>query len=250
MPDTDTAATDGVDTHAGDEVAALLGGMALATQAQAGDVWVRVPAASWRDAAQALRDAGYEYFCFLSGIDWMPAAPDAESAASVEQDAGADEAPDAEAAAEAEQERDESADPAGTVGPARTGAANDVDGGWETGVTGGDSRFQVLLRVYSTARHEGVFVKADLDDDDPRVPSIVPVFAGAEWHERETWEMFGFGFDGHPGLRHIYLPAEFEGHPLRKDFPLLAREVKPWPGLVDVEPMPGDDDAAGSEASE
>ena len=58
--------------------------------------------------------------------------------------------------------------------------------------------------------------------------------------------MFGIAFDGHPALRHLYLPFEFEGHPLRKDYPLLAREVKPWPGLVDVEPMPGepaDDDA-------
>jgi NADH-quinone oxidoreductase subunit C len=53
--------------------------------------------------------------------------------------------------------------------------------------------------------------------------------------------MYGFVFDGHPSLRHLYLPSEFEGHPLRKDYPLLAREVKPWPGLVDVEPMPGED---------
>ena len=57
--------------------------------------------------------------------------------------------------------------------------------------------------------------------------------------------MFGIGFVGHPDLRNIYLPGEFEGYPLRKDFPLLAREVKPWPGLVDVEQFPatykGDD---------
>jgi NADH-quinone oxidoreductase subunit C len=53
--------------------------------------------------------------------------------------------------------------------------------------------------------------------------------------------MFGFDFDGHPGIRHLYLPSEFEGNPLRKDYQLLARSVKPWPGLVDVEPMPGDD---------
>ena len=52
--------------------------------------------------------------------------------------------------------------------------------------------------------------------------------------------MYGFAFDGHPDLRHLYLPGEFEGYPLRKDFPLLAREVKPWPGIVDVEPMPGE----------
>jgi NADH-quinone oxidoreductase subunit C len=50
--------------------------------------------------------------------------------------------------------------------------------------------------------------------------------------------MYGFDFVGHPNLVHLYLPGEFEGFPLRKDFPLLAREVKPWPGLVDVEPMP------------
>ena len=78
------------------------------------------------------------------------------------------------------------------------------------------------------------------------------VYPGADWHERETWEMYGIVFDGHPSLRHLYLPSEFEGHPLRKDFPLLAREVKPWPGLVDVEPMPGDatpdDEAAAIEA--
>jgi NADH-quinone oxidoreductase subunit C len=54
--------------------------------------------------------------------------------------------------------------------------------------------------------------------------------------------MFGVTFDGHPGLRHLYLPGGFEGHPLRKDFPLVARMVKPWPGIVDVEPMPESDD--------
>ena len=73
-----------------------------------------------------------------------------------------------------------------------------------------------------------------------RAESWVPVYPGADWHEREAWEMFGIVFDGHPSLRHLYLPSEFEGHPLRKDFPLLAREVKPWPGLVDVEGMPGE----------
>jgi len=73
----------------------------------------------------------------------------------------------------------------------------------------------------------------------------VPFIAGADWHERECWEMFGVIFDGHPALRHLYLPSEFEGHPLRKDFALLSRVVKPWPGLVDVEPMP--EEAAADE---
>ena len=55
------------------------------------------------------------------------------------------------------------------------------------------------------------------------VESWVPVYPGADWHERECWEMYGVAFDGHPALRHLYLPSEFEGHPLRKDFPLLSR---------------------------
>jgi NADH-quinone oxidoreductase subunit C len=80
------------------------------------------------------------------------------------------------------------------------------------------------------------------------VQSWVPVYPGADWHERETWEMYGFVFDGHPALRHLYLPSGFEGHPLRKDFPLLSRVVKPWPGLVDVEGMPGDDDTKAAPA--
>jgi NADH-quinone oxidoreductase subunit C len=63
--------------------------------------------------------------------------------------------------------------------------------------------------------------------------------------------MYGIGFEGHPDLRHIYLPGDFEGYPLRKDFPLLARMVKPWPGIVDVEPIPPefDTDGAGSEVA-
>ena len=105
-------------------------------------------------------------------------------------------------------------------------------------MAGGDTRFQVFARVYSTTRHQGVTLKADLDDDDPRVPTWSDIYPGADWTERETWEMYGFVFDGHPHLVKLYLPGEFEGFPLRKDFPLLSREVKPWPGLVDVEPMP------------
>jgi NADH-quinone oxidoreductase subunit C len=60
--------------------------------------------------------------------------------------------------------------------------------------------------------------------------------------------MFGIGFTGHPDLRNMYLPSDFEGYPMRKDFPLLARMVKPWPGIVDVEPLPGgtDDEKDGA----
>ena len=67
-----------------------------------------------------------------------------------------------------------------------------------------------------------MLLKADLPDDDLRIGSLVPLYAGANWHERECWEMFGITFDGHPGLRHLYLPGEFEGHP-------CARTSRCWP---------------------
>jgi len=119
-----------------------------------------------------------------------------------------------------------------------------------SGVCGGDTRLQVFARFTNVKAHWGITVKADVaSDDDPRIGTLTKVFSGADWHERETWEMFGIVFDGHPGLRHLYLPSDFEGHPLRKDFPLLARIVKPWPGIVDVEPMPVVDEPAAGEAA-
>jgi len=108
---------------------------------------------------------------------------------------------------------------------------------------------QVLASVAKAGTDLRVLLKADLPDDDPRIGTWSAIYAGAAWHEREAHEMFGIAFDGNHDLRHIYLPSEFEGHPLRKEFPLLARVVKPWPGIVDVEPMPGgDDDEAEAEA--
>jgi NADH-quinone oxidoreductase subunit C len=65
---------------------------------------------------------------------------------------------------------------------------------------------------------------------EPRLDSLVPVFAGADWHERETHEMFGIEFAGHPGLAPLLLPPGFEGHPLRKDFVLATRVATAWPG--------------------
>jgi NADH-quinone oxidoreductase subunit C len=101
-----------------------------------------------------------------------------------------------------------------------------------------DERYEVLCRLSSVANADGAVLVATVPKDDPVIDSLVSVFGGAAWHEREAAEMFGIRFTGHPHLVNIYLPDEFEGHPLRKSFPLLAREVKPWPGTVDVEGMP------------
>ncbi len=205
---------------------AELGDAVVASVVSDGDVWVRVETGAWRQAAEVCeRRLDMDYFCFLSGIDWLdnpdlsgekrwdPEATQPEDAGAVEEDGGDD------------------------------GVGQTPGGTYQTGLAGGHTRFQMLARLYSTSRKIGVTLKTDLDEADPRVASWVGVYRGADWHEREAWEMYGFTFDGHPGLRHLYLPGEFEGHPLRKDFPLLARELKPWPGLVDVEPIPGDEGA-------
>jgi NADH-quinone oxidoreductase subunit C len=91
-------------------------------------------------------------------------------------------------------------------------------------------RFDVVLALYSVETKQRVRLRTRVGRDAPRLASLVPVFAGAAWHERETHEMFGIGFDGHPGLAPLLLPDGFQGHPLRKDFVLAARVAKRWPG--------------------
>ena len=170
-----------------------------------GDACIRVKPDAWRLAAEICKQhADCDYLSFIAGIDWMPTPAVSEEG---------------------------SGDTSAPVQPKEQ----------TYGVSGSVGRFQVFAIVASTQRHWRVVLKTDVGDD-MRVESWVPVYPGADWHEREAWEMYGFVFDGHPSLRHLFLPAEFEGYPLRKDYPLLAREVKPWPGLVDVEPMPGGDD--------
>jgi NADH:ubiquinone oxidoreductase subunit C len=75
-----------------------------------------------------------------------------------------------------------------------------------------------------------LLVRTTVPHDAPALPTATGVYAGAAWHERETHEMFGVEFPGHPGLAPLLLPEEFEGHPLRKDFVLAARVAKAWPG--------------------
>jgi NADH-quinone oxidoreductase subunit C len=241
-----TPATDAVREQLLDQVKSVLGDAVVGSHIQHNDLWVRVGREDWRRAAEACKSLGFDYFDFLSGIDWMPSAPNPEDAEtlSVEPDADADEAPDAAEAEEAKAEHDAEPQPseAGTVAAYET-AEGEPEGGWTTGWAGGDTRFQVFMRLHSITRKIGITLKADLDDENPRIASLHDIYFGADWHERETWEMYGFVFEGHPYLQHIYLPGEFEGFPLRKDFPLLAREVKPWPGIVDVEDLPAAEEA-------
>lgn len=121
---------------------------------------------------------------------------------------------------------------------------------WSNEVASGDrlsaeveERIEVLSALSDVTDGRLVVLSTDLDKEDLRLPSLIEVYAGANWHEREAHEMFGIVFEGHPNLIHLYLPDAFVGNPLRKSYPLLSREVKPWPGTVDVEAMPNQDGA-------
>ena len=88
----------------------------------------------------------------------------------------------------------------------------------------------VVLHVYSTSHRHHLQVRTVVPRDGGHLPTVSDLWAGADWQEREMAELFGVGFDGHPNLAKLLLPEEFEGYPLRKEFALLTREAKPWPG--------------------
>ncbi len=83
-------------------------------------------------------------------------------------------------------------------------------------------RFEVVYNLYSLKNRAYVRLKVLVGEEDPVVDSATGVWAGANWHERETYDMYGIKFTGHPDLRRLYMPEEFEHFPLRKDFPLMG----------------------------
>jgi NADH-quinone oxidoreductase subunit C len=87
-----------------------------------------------------------------------------------------------------------------------------------------EPRFEVNYHLFSTKRYHRLRLKVLLNQEDTHVPTVVPVWRTANWHERETFDMFGVIFDGHPDLRRILLPDDWQGHALRKDFPLRGYE--------------------------
>ena len=93
-------------------------------------------------------------------------------------------------------------------------------------------RFEVVYHLYSVPMNHRIRIKVALDESDPSLPSLVPVWVGANWLERETWDLYGIVFDGHPDLRRIYLYEEFQGHPLRKDYPNTKRQPLIGPGAA------------------
>ncbi|GGT27705.1 NADH-quinone oxidoreductase subunit C [Streptomyces chromofuscus] len=112
---------------------------------------------------------------------------------------------------------------------------------WLSAVDEPGTGFRVSAHLVALAPVRRLLMRTTIPHDAPVLASAVEVFAGATWHERETHEMFGVIFEGHPGLDHLLLPETFEGHPLRKDFVLAARVAKAWPGAKE----PGESEHGG-----
>ena len=121
-----------------------------------GELTLTVAAEQVRDAADTLRQAGYNFFEDLTAVDWFPGAP----------------------------------------------------------------RFQLSYHLLSHALKERIRLRVLLEEATPSVDSITPLWAGANYYEREVFDLFGILFEEHPNLRRIMMPDEWVGHPLRKDYPV------------------------------
>jgi NADH-quinone oxidoreductase subunit C len=96
----------------------------------------------------------------------------------------------------------------------------------------GLSRFEVVYNLYSISLRHEIRVRAEVGDKDPAIDSVVELWPGANWLERETYDLFGIRFNSHPDLRRVLLPDDWVGHPLRKDYPLKGKEE--WAGMTEL----------------
>jgi NADH-quinone oxidoreductase subunit C len=87
-------------------------------------------------------------------------------------------------------------------------------------------RFHVIYQLFSLETNQFLRLRAPLDGNDPHIHTLSVIYPSANWFEREVWDMFGVHFDGHPDPRRIIMPADWQGHPLRKDYPLGYEEVQ------------------------
>ncbi|MBI4689679.1 MAG: NADH-quinone oxidoreductase subunit C [Nitrospirae bacterium] len=96
-----------------------------------------------------------------------------------------------------------------------------------------EKRFEVVYHLYSIKHRHAIRLKAEVEEKDASIDSVMPVWVGVNWHERECFDMYGIIFKGHPDLRRILLPEDWEGYPLRKDYPVMGPE-KEWSGFLTV----------------
>ncbi len=97
-------------------------------------------------------------------------------------------------------------------------------------------RYEVVYQLHAREFDARLFLRTTAAEDDPSLPSMTAVFPNANWYEREIWDLFGIRFDGHPDLRRLLLPKDWEGHPLRKDQPIKMEETRFSFNYKDVDP--------------
>lgn len=94
---------------------------------------------------------------------------------------------------------------------------------------GREPRFEVVYHLYSIPLNHRLRIKVQIPESDCKIPSCVDLWKSADWFERETFDMLGIHFEGHPNLKRLLLFEGFEGHPLRKDYPITQRQKIPEP---------------------
>ena len=93
-------------------------------------------------------------------------------------------------------------------------------------------RFMVVYHLYNITTHERLRLKVAVAEQDATVDSVASVWGTASWHERECWDLMGISFNNHPDLRRILMPADWVGHPLRKDYPVQGPDRAPYQGRL------------------
>ncbi len=190
------------------ELAARFGEAAVQVAQPRGEVTLEVPAADWLGTCTALRDAfGFDTFIDLCGVDYLGY--------------GSDEW-DTDVSSEGFSRGVEGQGPgrfAWGERPSHQAAQPQAD----APDAAGPRRFAVVLHLLSIVRNQRLRVRCFTADDGlPMVASVTPVWPGANWFEREAFDLFGIIFEGHPDLRRILTDYGFVGHPFRKDFPLVG----------------------------
>ena len=94
-------------------------------------------------------------------------------------------------------------------------------------------RFMVVYQLYSIGEHLRLRVKAPVEENDARIDTVCGVWSTANWMERETWDLMGIVFNNHPDPRRILMPDDWEGHPLRKDYPVQGPDREPYQGRLE-----------------
>lgn len=97
---------------------------------------------------------------------------------------------------------------------------------------GSAPRFMVVYNLYNIDSKDRIRIKVPVEENDAKVDTVSGIWGTANWHERECWDLMGISFTGHPDLRRILMPADWEGHPLRKDYPLQGPDREPYQGRL------------------